>query len=155
MIFFFFPLKTCLKACLQLFCVYCFLNLFFPDLPVVNRITRQLKPEGTSGDCLIQAGSGRAGCLRIVQSGFECLQGQRLHKLSGQPVPTSEHLHRKKFFLMFKWNFLYFILCPSPLIPSLDKCLYILIRFLPQLPHALLVTFTGNNFTNTGVFYAL
>lgn len=65
---------------------------------------------------------------------------------------------------MVKWNFLYFNLCLSPLILSLDttgyilsifpvKYLYTLIRFLPQLSQPLLVTFINNNFTS--MFYAL
>jgi len=52
-----------------------------------------------------------------VQVGFEYVQGRRCHNSSGQPVPVT--LKVKKFFLVFRWNFLCFILCPLPLVLSL------------------------------------
>jgi len=53
----------------------------------------------------------------LVQVSFEYLQGRRIHNLSGQPVPAT--LRVKKFFLMFRQNFLFFSLCPLPLVLSL------------------------------------
>jgi len=54
-----------------------------------------------------------------VQAGLEYLQRRRLHNLSGQPVPVLVTLRGKKFFLMFRRNFLCFSLCPLSLVLSL------------------------------------
>lgn len=43
-----------------------------------------------------------------VQLHFECLQGWRHHSPSGQPVPPSQ---KKRLFLLFRWNLLYFSWC--------------------------------------------
>jgi len=51
----------------------------------------------------------------LVQVGLEYLQRRRLHSLPGQPVPVLRH-SVKKFFLMFRWNFSCFRLCPVPLL---------------------------------------
>ena len=38
------------------------------------------------------------GTQERIQVDFECLQGRRLHNLSGQPVPLLCHPHRKEVF---------------------------------------------------------
>lgn len=53
------------------------------------------------------------GCLR---SGFDCFQGWRCYKLSGQPVPVIHTI--KKCFLTFWWNFMVFSSCLLPLVYS-------------------------------------
>lgn len=53
----------------------------------------------------------------MVQSGSEYLQGY-YHKSSGQPIPVLITL-RITFFILSKWTFFYFILCPLPLVLSL------------------------------------
>jgi len=85
-----------------------------------DRITEWLRLEGTSGDHLIWCPCSKQGQLEQVaqshvQLGFEYLQGWGLHNISQQPFPVSEHLHS----LIFKWDFLYFSLCPLPLVFSL------------------------------------
>jgi len=52
----------------------------------------------------------------LIQVGFEYLQRRRIHNPFGQPVAMLCHPQRKKFFLMFRWNFLCFSLCPLPLV---------------------------------------
>jgi len=60
------------------------------------------------------------GAQDHVQMAFECLQGGRLHNLSGQPLAILGHTHRvKKYFLMFRWTLLCFSLCPLPVVLSL------------------------------------
>lgn len=56
-----------------------------------------------------------------VQLSFEYLQGQRVLNPSQQIVPVFDYHYSKKAFfsLMFKQNFLYFTLCPLPLVHSL------------------------------------
>uniref|UniRef100_A0A8B9QH24 Glycoprotein endo-alpha-1,2-mannosidase n=2 Tax=Apteryx owenii TaxID=8824 RepID=A0A8B9QH24_APTOW len=54
-----------------------------------------------------------------VQLGFKYLQGCGLHSLSRKPVSMFSYPCSKEVFLMFKWNFLCFSLCPLPLILSL------------------------------------
>jgi len=52
-----------------------------------------------------------------VQVGFEYLQGRRhLKPPLGSLFQGSVTLRGKKFFLMFRWNFLCFNLCPLPLV---------------------------------------
>lgn len=48
---------------------------------------------------------------------LEDLQGRRLQKLSGQPVPVHSYLHNK-IFLILRGNPL--IVCPLPLVLSLN-----------------------------------
>jgi len=55
----------------------------------------------------------------FVQVGLEFLQRRRLHNVPGQSVPGLHH-PQSEFFLMFRWNFLCFSLCPLPLVLSLD-----------------------------------
>jgi len=54
-----------------------------------------------------------------IQVGFEYLQRRRIHNPSVLPVQCSVTLKVKKFFLVFRWNFLCFSLCPLPLVLSL------------------------------------
>lgn len=118
---------------------------------------------------LIQSACRRQGQAEqaaqdIIHLGFEYLQCQTLHSLSGQPVSIADCFHKKKLFLMFKCNFLYFNLCPLPRLLSTGTtgCIlsalrsrYYLSTFLPQLSCNCLVTFLNNDFTSTGMFYAL
>jgi len=55
----------------------------------------------------------------LVQARLEYLQRRRIHNPSGQPVPVLVTLRGKKFFLMFRRNFLCFSLCLLPLVLSL------------------------------------
>ena len=56
----------------------------------------------------------------LVQVGFEYLQRRRLHKPPlGSLFQCSVTLRVKKFFLMFRWNFLCFSFCLLPLVLSL------------------------------------
>lgn len=50
---------------------------------------------------------------------FECLQGWRLHNLSGQPVAGLGHSHSENHFLLFTGNLPSFTLCPLALLLSL------------------------------------
>jgi len=46
---------------------------------------------------LLKVGSIRSTCTGLcVQLDFEHLQGQNLHKFSGQPAPMFDHLHSTK-----------------------------------------------------------
>lgn len=117
---------------------------------------------------LIQSACRRQGQAEqaaqdIIHLGFEYFQCQTLHSLSGQPVSIADCFHKKKLFLMFKCNFLYFNLCPLPRLLSTGTtgCIlsalrsrYYLSTFLPQLSCNCLVTFLNNDFTSTGMFYA-
>jgi len=62
-----------------------------------------------------------------VQMAFKYLYGSRLYNQSVQAVPMISHPMRvKKIFLIFRWHFLCFSLCPLPLFLSLgttEKCL--------------------------------
>lgn len=82
-----------------------------------------LRWEGTSGNHLLQPlskqGQAQQDAQGHVQSASEYLQEQRLHNLSGQPVPVFDHLHSELHFLMYKWIFLYFNLCSCLFITSL------------------------------------
>lgn len=93
------------------------------------RSTEQLWLEGTSGSCQVQPSAQSSVTSRHVaqghaQLGFEYLQWQRLHSLSGLPVTVFKRSHSGKkknkqqkiqsdfLFLLFKKNVLYFNLCP-------------------------------------------
>lgn len=52
----------------------------------------------------------------FIQLSSEHLQGQRPHSFTRQPVSMSGNPRRKKYFLIFQQNFLYFNLNPSPFI---------------------------------------
>lgn len=56
-----------------------------------------------------------------VQAGFDYLQRSRIHNHSGQHIPWEHvcHSHRKKLFLIYRWQFLCFSLCLLPLVLSL------------------------------------
>lgn len=59
------------------------------------------------------------GCLEPYPAGFWHTQGWRLHNLSGHLFQCLPSLKvKEKIFLPFKWSFLYFTLCPLPLILS-------------------------------------
>lgn len=61
-----------------------------------HTITKSLRLEGISGDHLLQGSKTsqlQLGAQDCVQLHFERLQGQRLHKLSRQPVPLFNHPH--------------------------------------------------------------
>jgi len=74
--------------------------------------------QGSSGPTsLLKQGHLEQVTQDLVQAGFE--YPQRLHNLPGQPVPVLHHVRVKKFFLMFRRNFLCCSLCPLPLVLSL------------------------------------
>ncbi|KAK4823251.1 hypothetical protein QYF61_000218 [Mycteria americana] len=82
----------------------CFFNLH--ECALSHIITEWSKWEGTSGGHLVQPPLLKQSHLETVaqdpsQTAFEYLQGRRLHKLPGQPVPVLDHPHSKKGFLMF------------------------------------------------------
>jgi len=54
-----------------------------------------------------------------VQAGLEYLQRRRIHNPLGSLFQGSVTIQVKKFFLVFRWNFLCFSLCPLPLVLSL------------------------------------
>lgn len=51
----------------------------------------------------------------LALSGFEYLCGWSLHD-SGQPAPVVSHLDNEMFSVRFKRGFLYFSVCPLPLV---------------------------------------
>ena len=52
----------------------------------------------SSPNALLKQGQLQQVAQDHVQSGFEYLQGWRLHNLSGQPIPVSGHPHGKNVF---------------------------------------------------------
>ena len=52
----------------------------------------------SSPNALLKQGQLQQVAQDYVQSGFEYLQGWRLHSLSGQPVPVFDHPFGKKVF---------------------------------------------------------
>jgi len=52
----------------------------------------------------------------LFEAGVENLQRRRVNNLSGNLSQCSVTLRGKKFFLMFRQNFLCFSLCPLPLV---------------------------------------
>lgn len=69
---------------------------------------------------LAQAEPPRTDCPHDIQMALDYLQGWRLHNILNKPEPMLPHPHSKKMcFLMFRWNLLYFSLCPLPLVLSL------------------------------------
>ena len=75
------------------------------DLWRPNPCSKQGQQEQVAQDC--------------VQLGFDCLQGWRLCSLPGQPVLVLDYPDSKKVISYVRWNFLYFNLCPLPLVLSL------------------------------------
>lgn len=67
-----------------------------------QRMMEWLRLEGTSGVPLVPPLSKQGQAEQVaqdhVQSAPEHLQEQRLHNLSGQPVPVFEHLHSELHF---------------------------------------------------------
>lgn len=63
-------------------------------------------------------GATKAG--QVVWMGFEYLPSQPLHNLCGSMLQYVTTLTVRTFFLMFKWNLLYFSLWLSHLVFSLD-----------------------------------
>jgi len=70
-----------------------------------NRIIESFELEGTSKGYLVQVPCNEEGHPRLdqdaqslVQPDLECLQGQGIHHISGQPVPVPHHSHCKRVF---------------------------------------------------------
>lgn len=55
--------------------------------------------EVAQSNTLLRAGSATTGCSGLCQSGFEDLQGWKLHHLSGQPAPACDHQQSESVFL--------------------------------------------------------
>lgn len=55
--------------------------------------------EVARSNTLLRAGSATTGCSGLCQSGFEDLQGWKLHHLSGQPAPACDHQQSESVFL--------------------------------------------------------
>lgn len=89
----------------------------------MNEIGKDLWRSSTSTPCSKQ-GQLQQLAQDCVQVGFEYLQGW------SNLLQCVITLTVKKFFLIFKWNFLYFILCPLPLVfhwaPHRRVCLHLL-----------------------------
>jgi len=66
---------------------------------------------------LPKQGHLKQGAKDLVQAGFECLQRESTTPL-GSLFQCSVTLRVKKFFLLFRWNFLCFSLCLLPLVLS-------------------------------------
>jgi len=75
--------------------------------------------ESSSPTPLPNQGHLQQAAQDLVQVGFEYLQRRRIHNLPGSLFQCSVTLRGKKFFLMFRRNFLCFSLCPLPLVLSL------------------------------------
>jgi len=76
------------------------LTLIKPVIPPGHRITSWLRLASTCGGypvpSLLRARSAIAGCAGACSGELECVQGQRLHNFSGQPVLVFDHPHSKK-----------------------------------------------------------
>lgn len=135
--------KCSTKAFILLIHIYSCYHVLFTD--IFSKIQRLCEPDrhlwrspGLS-PCLEQ-GPWQQAAQGLAQLSFDYLQGWILHSISGQPVLVCDHPHSEHFFfffLIFKWNFLWFSLCLLPLIclwaPQRRVCLcclYCSIRYL-------------------------
>ena len=78
------------------------------QLSQYHRIINLFELEGTFKGHLVQflySEQGHPpldqGAQNLVQPDLECLQGQVIHHLCGQPVPVLRHPHCKKTFLLY------------------------------------------------------
>lgn len=81
----------------------------------IHRCTHWLMWEDGSGDPLVCPLCSNKAPHSCDQLGFEYLQDWRLYNLSRQLILMFNHPHckkKKKGFLMFVWNFVYFICIP-------------------------------------------
>jgi len=90
-----------------------------------HRSAESSRVEGTSGLQLVQPSCSQQGQLEhvvqgSVHSGFYCLHRWGLHNLCREHIALADNTHSKEVFCVFKWNFLYFTLCPQPPVFSQD-----------------------------------
>jgi len=70
---------------------------------------------------LLKKGQLKPAAQDCVQMDFECLQGQRLHNLSGQPVPMLSHPLSNNIFFLCSDEISCSSLCPLPPVLSLGS----------------------------------